>query len=215
MAETNERENRPADCESTPAVEARDNAAVSPGGANAVPEIRKKRPCGKRGRSGPPGNSNARTHGHHALKRAVSSLGSRAIDRRTAVGRALAAWRHELLADLGGVDNVSTQELALVEQAVRTKLLLDSVDAWLLEQRTLVNKRSRALIPVVRDRNGLVATLRALLGDLGLKRRKEEPLDVGAYLANRAARRPGAGPTADAPDQHAALDDASESEAAP
>lgn len=180
-----------------------------------VPEIRKKRPCGKRGRSGPPGNANARKHGYHSLKKAVSSLGSRAIDRRTAVGRALAAWRAELLADLGGVDNVSTQELALVEQAVRTKLLLDSVDGWLLEQRTLVNKRSRSLIPVVRDRNALVATLRGLLGDLGLKRRQAEPLDVGAYLANRAARRPGAEPTAHVPDQHAALDDATESEAAP
>lgn len=103
------------------------------------------------------------------------------------MGRALAAWRAELLADLGGIDNVSTQELALVEQAVKTKLLIDSVDAWLLEQQTLVNKRTRALIPVVRDRTGLVATLRGLLGDLGLKRRAREPLDLSSYLAQRAA----------------------------
>jgi hypothetical protein len=67
-----------------------------------------------------------------ALKRAVSTLGSRLVDRRTTVGKALAAWRSELLADLGGIEAVSTQELALVEEAVKTKLILDSVDAWLL-----------------------------------------------------------------------------------
>src|SRR5689334_15753626 len=120
---------QPTDCQSTsarkPVI-----PPVSEGGANPVPARTRKRPGGKRGRSGPPGKSNAVKHGHHALKRAVSALRSRAIDRRTALGRALAAWRSELLADLGGVDNVSTQELALVEQAVRTRLLLDSIDGW-------------------------------------------------------------------------------------
>jgi len=66
------------------------------------------------------------------------------VDRRTTVGRALAAWRAELLADLGGIENVSTQELALVEEAVKTKLILDSVDAWLLQQPTLIAKRTRS-----------------------------------------------------------------------
>jgi hypothetical protein len=32
------------------------------------------------------------------------------------------------------------------------------------------NKRSRSVLPAVRDRQTLVATLRGLLGDLGLKR---------------------------------------------
>src|ERR1035437_4874735 len=82
-------------------------------------------------------------HGTKGLKHAVNTLGNRAIDRRTTMGRALAAWRSELLADLGGIEAVSTQELALVEAAVKTKLILDSVDAWLLSQATLINKRSR------------------------------------------------------------------------
>ena len=70
----------------------------------------------KPGRSGPPGNANARKHGLHSLKRAVSTLGSRRLDQRTTVARALAGWRSDLIADLGGLDAVSTQELALIEE---------------------------------------------------------------------------------------------------
>ena len=125
------------------------------------------------------------THGAKALKRVVQTLGSRTIDRRTAVGKALAAWRADLLADLGGIENVSTQERALVEEAVKTKLILDSVDAWLLRQPTLINKRARTVLPAVRDRQSLVNTLRGLLGDLGLSRRAKAALSLGEYLATK------------------------------
>ena len=86
------------------------------------------------------------THGRYSLMRGLSRASRRTtrVDRRTTVGRALAAWRAELLADLGGIENVSTQELALVEEAVKTKLILDSVDAWLLQQPTLIAKRTRS-----------------------------------------------------------------------
>ncbi len=122
-------------------------------------------------------------HGITRLKHAVNVLGGRSIDRRTTIGKALAAWRSELLADLGGIEAVSTQELALVEEAVKTKLILDSVDAWLLQQRTLINKRSRSVLPAVRDRQALVATLRGLLGDLGLQRRMKAAPALSDYLA--------------------------------
>ena len=125
-------------------------------------------------------------HGTKALKQAVKVLGTRAIDLRTTIGRALAAWRSELLADLGGADNFSTQELALVEEAVKTKLILDSVDAWLLQQPTLINKRVRGVLPAVRDRQALVSTLRGLLGDLGLKRRTKAAPTLSEYLEQRA-----------------------------
>src|SRR2546422_7236736 len=91
--------------------------------------------------------------GVYMLKRAVQMLGSRALpSKRTALGRALAEWRASLLVDLGGMDTVSTQQLALVELAVRTKLLVDSVDAFLLTGTpSLVDKRHRRLWPVVRE----------------------------------------------------------------
>lgn len=136
------------------------------------------------------GRGRPQMHGTTLLKRAVHTLGNRTIDRRTTVGRALAAWRHELLADLGGVEDVSTQELALVEEAVKTKLILDSVDAWLLSQPSLINKRTRSVLPVVRDRQALVSTLRGLLGDLGLKRRTKAMPSLGDYLAARGVDAP-------------------------
>jgi hypothetical protein len=153
---------------------------------------------GQPGRSGPPGNANARKHGAFTLKRAVSTLGNRAIDRRTTIGKALAAWRAELLTDLGGIEAVSTQELALVEEAVKTKLILDSVDAWLLTQPALIERRKRAVLPAVRDRQALVSTLRALLGDLGLKRRAKAMPTLAEYLASKGSGGGASGPQNDA-----------------
>src|SRR5439155_26190593 len=90
--------------------------------------------------------------GVHRLKRAVQTLGSRALpSRSTALGRALHEWRTALVADLGGPDAVSTQQRSLVDLATTTKLMIDSVDAYALgELGCLVNKRHRTLWQRVR-----------------------------------------------------------------
>ena len=111
------------------------------------------------------------THSLTILKRAVNGVGNRLIDRRTVTGRALAKWRADLTQDLGGEDAVSTQQSALVDLAVKSKLLLDSVDAWLLTQDTLINKRKRSLLPVVLQRQTLADGLARYLSQLGLERR--------------------------------------------
>ena len=125
------------------------------------------------------------THGLTALKRGVRIYGSRAIDGRTTLGRTLGAWRAQLIADLGGHDSLSIQETALVDLAVRTKLLLDNVDGWLLQQHSLVNVRKRALLPVVRDRTQLADALARYLATLGLKRRPKPAPSLEDYLAAR------------------------------
>src|SRR5690349_18948464 len=110
--------------------------------------------------------------GVYTLKNAVATLGARALPtKRTALGRALHEWRASLLSDLGGVDVVTTQQLALVEMAVRTKLLVDSVDAFVLAMPSPVNRKRRCLHPVVRERQALVGQLQSILRDLGLDRR--------------------------------------------
>ena len=114
--------------------------------------------------------SEAQKHGLTTLKHAVKQLGSRAIDRRTTVGRELAKWRADVIADLGGQDTISTQQSALVDLAVKSKLLLDSVDAWLLVQPSLINVRKRSLLPVVIQRQALADALARYLSTLGLKR---------------------------------------------
>jgi hypothetical protein len=111
-------------------------------------------------------------HEHYRLKRAVSVLGERGLkiaDGRTRVGKSLVAWRNALAVDLGG--DLSTAQQAIVDLAMRTKLLLDSIDGWLLKQPTLINRRKRCLIPVVRERQILADALAHYLGQLGLERR--------------------------------------------
>ena len=75
----------------------------------------------------------------------------------------MSTWKPELRegrpADLGGAAAVSTQQAQVVDLAVKTKLLLDSVYAWLLTQRSLVNVRRRALFPVAKERTQLADAL--------------------------------------------------------
>jgi hypothetical protein len=122
------------------------------------------------------------------LKQAIRELGSRAIDHRTAVGKALTRWRTDLVNDLGGPEALSVQEAALVELAVKTKLMLDSVDAWLLKQPSLVNARKRALLPVVRERIQLADALARYLYALGLQRRAAPVKSLEAYIAEKYTR---------------------------
>ena len=109
------------------------------------------------------------THGITRLKEAVNGLGNKLIDKRTVTGRALAVWRKDLIADLGG--DVSTQQLAVIEVAVKNKLLLDSIDTWLLTQPTLVNKKKKSVLPAVREGVTLADSLPRCLEKLGLERR--------------------------------------------
>ena len=129
--------------------------------------------AGKPVRSGPMGNLNASKHGLTKLKESVKGLGGRVIDNRTALGKALRKWRTDLIQDLGGKETISTQQEALVDLAVKSKLILDSIDAWLLTQRSLVNTRKRSLIPAVRERQQLADGLARFLGQLGLERRSK------------------------------------------
>jgi hypothetical protein len=105
------------------------------------------------------------------LRDAATKLGSRAIDGRSSLSYQLKKWRADLVADLGGEDNVSVQQSALIDLTVKSKLLLDSIDAWLLTQPTLINKRKKALLPVVLQRQQLADGLARYLSQLGLERK--------------------------------------------
>ena len=130
------------------------------------------------------------SHGLKAMKRVVSTLGRRTIDKRTTVGKNLVAWSAALAEDLGGIDQLSTPQRTLVDEAVKLKLILGAVDAWVLQQPHLVDRRKRALLPVVRERLALVAQLQSILRDLGLERRAKDPLDLNAYLAAKSTPAP-------------------------
>jgi len=87
--------------------------------------------------------------------------------------------------DLGGEAAISAQERAILELAAQTRLLLDSLDAWLLGQPTLVNGRRRTVLPVVLQRQQLADALCRYLVALGLKRRGHRAPDLQRYIAQR------------------------------
>jgi len=126
-------------------------------------------------------------HGLRALKGRVLVRGLRDIDMRTSAARALSSWRRQLLADLGGEEHVSAAQAALVEMATRTRLLIDSADAWLLAQDSIVLKRRGTLLPAVRERQTLVDSLARLLSALGLERRSRPVQDLREFLQSKEA----------------------------
>jgi hypothetical protein len=117
----------------------------------------------------PKGSQNNLRHGLNPLKKALYTLGNRHLDKRTAAGRALVEWREDLIRDLGG--DVSTQQDAIISLAIKTKLLLDSIDVWLLQQDTLIIKRKKAVIPAVQQRQVLADALARYMSMLGLARK--------------------------------------------
>src|SRR5262249_51238175 len=94
-------------------------------------------------------------HGLTAPMVRIKLAGFSAIDRRTAAARATLAFKHELIAALGGEAGLSPQRRKLIDLAARASLLLDHVDAWLFQQRSLVNARAKTLLPVLVQRQAI------------------------------------------------------------
>ena len=138
-------------------------------------------------------------HGLTLLKRAVAQLGPRpldqALDPNSPMGRALAEWRRDLTDDLGGAESITTAQAGMVELAVRTRLLLDTVDAFILAMESPVNRRLRAVYPVVIQRGSLARDLARFLEALGLERKAAKVKTLDAYLTERAAARTGPEPS--------------------
>jgi hypothetical protein len=126
------------------------------------------------------GRQKHQMHGLYALKGALMRVGYRVVDGRTSTGKALAKWRAELIRDIGG--DPSTQQSAIIDLIVKAKLMLDSVDAWLLRQPTLVNARKKSLLPVLMQRQTLADSLVRYLTAIGLKRVPRDADDLQSYI---------------------------------
>jgi hypothetical protein len=118
----------------------------------------------------PKANKTRARSGLHGLMHTVSVHGMAALDGRSKAMRSVSAWKESLLVDLGGAANVSTQKMVLVDLAARTKLFVDHVDSWLVQQESLVNKRKRSILPILRERMALADSLTRLMCQLGLER---------------------------------------------
>jgi hypothetical protein len=128
------------------------------------------------------------THGLNTLMRRVKARGIDALDGRTVAVKAAMHWRSALLNDLGGEANVSTQRLAIVDAAVRTKLFLDHVDCFLMQQESLVNRKRKSVIPALKERRELVDSLNRSLSLLGLERQQRAIPTLREYIEQRETR---------------------------
>lgn len=138
---------------------------------------------------------NARTHGGNVVARELRELRSHALDPQSLVAAVFRDERNELIASLGGVENLSTQEIWLVDEAAWTRLLLMHVNTWLADQPALINPKTSELLPIIRQKQGLVVSLQRLLDSLGLKRRSRDVGTLADYLRERANAQPPASST--------------------
>jgi len=130
-------------------------------------------------------NQNAKVHGLTAARRALNEYGLRAIDGRSALGVALRQFKAGLVADLGGLAALSTQQAAIVDVVCREKLLLDGLDMYILSQPSIVNKRNRTIFNVVMQRDRLANSFVQHLALLGLQKREAPKLTLDAYIAQK------------------------------
>jgi hypothetical protein len=128
-------------------------------------------------------------HGLNAVKARVALRGFNAVDMRTVAAREMLAFRDELVAALGGDTQLSPQRRKLVDLTARASLYLDHLDAWLAEQQTLINRRSRSVLPVLLQRQTLADHVARLLDKLGLDRMPQRTRSLQDVVAEIAAQR--------------------------
>ena len=122
-------------------------------------------------------------HGLRTMMIAIKTRDMRALDRRCAGAKALMQWKSELIAALGGVENVSPQKMALIDAVTRSKLYVDHLDSWLLSQGCLINGRKRAIVPALAQRQTLVDGMARILTSLGLERQAKPVPTLEAFIA--------------------------------
>jgi len=125
--------------------------------------------------------------GYWAAKRALMRFGSYVLDGRSRVAQALDELRTALVNDLGGPEAISKQQDIVIGLALRTHLLLESLDAFIFTMSSPVNKRKRSLYPVVRERQHLADSLAKYMAQLGLAKRPKPVPTLAEYLASDEA----------------------------
>jgi hypothetical protein len=116
-------------------------------------------------------------HGKSRLLRADR----RQIDGRSALAISMNAYRSDLTASLGGKDNLSVQELTLVELASRDWAILQQVDAYILTVGVF-SKRKKAAYALTSQRMQMADALTRRLQALGLSKRSRPVKSLNELL---------------------------------
>ena len=129
------------------------------------------------------------THGDTLLKKAVKELGTKALDGRSVLAIELKQERRELIAALGGPEEISPQEMAIVEMIAMKRIRRKPIQEWaLLNRDALFNRRNKCLAPIALQLEQLEESEVRLLKELGLKRRARQLPSLSDYLNNGKAK---------------------------
>jgi hypothetical protein len=104
------------------------------------------------------------------IGRAIRTFGQHTLDGRTTTAKTLGHYRARFIADLGGLQCLSAQQVALLDLTARTWLLLETVDAAIFSLPSPLDRRRRVLLPIIRERQHLADSLLRYLQALGLER---------------------------------------------
>jgi len=129
-----------------------------------------------------------RSYQKHQLTPLLKTLkqgGLGAIDQRSALARETAKLRSEIIRDLGGEENLSAQQLAVVKEFTKRSVMVESIDAWIFTQPSLLNKRTRSLYPIVVQRQVIADGMIRCLERLGLERRAKQIPSLQDYLSQK------------------------------
>jgi hypothetical protein len=140
--------------------------------------------------------------GHHTIRKALPELLERVADPHlppaelSPLELAAREWRQEVLADLGGPEQVAATRMALLNAAVGTWIVLASLDRYLFELAAkdgLVNRRSRHAFAIVQDRMRVADSLTKQLQTVGLERVPAKVPTLGAYVQEKYGTPPKTG----------------------
>lgn len=101
----------------------------------------------------------------------------------TISSRASRWWRQDILADLGGEENVSAAKAALLDASIGTFVVLHTIDAYFFGLGGgRVNKRSKKLFGVVIERMRVAETLTRQLQAIGLEKKRPPAISLQSYI---------------------------------
>jgi hypothetical protein len=93
----------------------------------------------------------------------------------------LAKWRDEIITDLGGEEALSSQQLMILDEAMRMKIIADRADAEIASLEAII--AGGHMIGAVKDRQALAKALTRSMMLLGLKKWTKPPPTLAEVLA--------------------------------
>jgi hypothetical protein len=135
------------------------------------------------------GTQNARKHGHYGLKVKLTGLTLGTVSQQNGMGRAVVEKGNRIIADRGGRESLSELKLDLIDRYLKTELLIHSIDSWMFQQKSLINRRKRSLYPILAERNRLVETSLKLAQAIGLDREERKVPMLADYIAQKNAEK--------------------------